>query len=169
MRTANVILRSVIAGAVTLGLSMVVAPAASADTLVQSPKSHCYADSAGTTCYATAAEVREHAADRGAADYLLVIFYDGLDFTTDADWIAIWGPAPCTTTTGDIDYEDARFEEFNNRTSSVDTFNNCDVRLFDFFDPTRPDNPRTGWIHRDGNLATPGVNWSNRASAWQLS
>jgi hypothetical protein len=101
--------------------------------------------------------------------YTLMRVYDGFNFTMATAWLSYCSNAPCRY--GYIIQHD-RIDYYwpgtdygvNNRISSVETYSNCDVRFFDYYDPSRLDNPRSAWISRDGNLET----WSNRASSWQL-
>ena len=55
---------------------------------------------------------------------------------------------------------------WNNRVSSVHTYNSCDVRLWD---EEGASGAVSTWIDNSANLASVGTGWSNRAGSYQIS
>lgn len=55
---------------------------------------------------------------------------------------------------------------WNNRISSVRTYNSCDVKLYGL---SSFDGASSTWIHYSANLGNIGTGWSNRASSLRLS
>jgi hypothetical protein len=127
--------------------------------------SYCNVDlvTSGMSCHTT------QEAAQAACPYTLMRVYDGFNFTMATAWLSYCSNAPCRA---GIILQHDRIDYYwpgtgygvNNRISSVETYSSCQVRFFDYYDPSRPDNPRSEWISRDGNLEA----WSNRASSWQL-
>ncbi len=68
----------------------------------------------------------------------------------------------------DTDYTDPSFDDsfWNNRISSVRTYNHCDVKLYD---GTNFSGASSTWIDASSNLAGVGTGWSNRASSIKFS
>jgi hypothetical protein len=86
--------------------------------------------------------------------------------------LGIWG-RPCTTPTTDIEYTIAdlrtkriRDTTWDDRISSVRTYNQCDVK---FFDGTHGQGAATGFIDSHSDLRFYGAGWNDRASSLRLS
>lgn len=138
-------------------------------------------------CFATAQESALYTSVKQLRN--LVTVYDWADFNDS-------GPATayadqdfqvCSGSTTDIDFKAKSLygREFtsrnpdgvseNNAYTSVQTFNNCDIRLSDWVN-NNVDGGRSAWINSCSNLDGSGEgdcptehNWNNRASSWQLS
>jgi hypothetical protein len=154
------------AGAATMVEDVPTSTVASPQPLRATATPYCVVDlaSSETACYQTEDEAL------GSCGYLHVTVYDGLNFTTAAPRYHYCGNLPCLT---GVSYVEPRLDYYwegtnygvNNRISSVETFNNCRVKFYDYYDPSRPDNSSSAWIVRDGNLAE----WSNRASSFVVT
>lgn len=105
----------------------------------------------------------DQAAATAAVSYNLATLYDGTNYTGSS--LTLTGPRPCTTTY-DPEYvvRNLGTAGWSNRASSVRTWNNCDIRLFD---GTGFSGAKTPWIDYWSNLGSLG--FDNRASSVKIS
>ncbi len=94
-------------------------------------------------------------------------FYDGTGYT-GATFTVAHQNGPCTTTYADTDYWYVELGSFgwNNRISSVRTYNRCDIKLYD---GTNFSGAVSVWIDASSNLSGIGTGWNNRASSVKFS
>ena len=88
--------------------------------------------------------------------------YDGTNYA--GQQVVIFNPTyqvGCTSGTGDNE-GGANLGAFDNKASSVRTYNSCDIKLFD---GDNAGTPSTGWIDQSANLGS----WSNRANSFKIS
>ena len=95
-------------------------------------------------------------------------FWNYKNYNPDGGTLTILVPRACSP---GYDNEGPYFKfpdlgPWNNKASSVKTFNRCDVKLFDrenFGDP------KSTWIDARADLSNVGGGWNNRASSVKLS
>ncbi|KXK60627.1 hypothetical protein AWW66_17870 [Micromonospora rosaria] len=138
-------------------------PAAAAE-----PRDNCAVnlDTGAFTCAAT--EQQALRAVGAQADLVIARTYDGADYTGT---VLAWTQARACTPAYDAEWQWADLRStaagnLNNKISSVRTYNQCDVRLFDGLNFT---GAASTWIDASANLAAIGDGWSNRASSIKFS
>jgi len=157
-------------GLLALGLAAVAGPialtpgVASAAETASAKACVVNAETGASACAATEAEAYDQVyGSSRAATYPLVKLWDGTGYTGAV--ATIYGGRGCTTSYDtEFYFRNLAFVNMNNRAGSVNTYNNCDVRLFD---NTGMRGSRTTWINYAGNLGAFG--WSNRASSLRIS
>ena len=130
---------------------------------------HCVTnvDSGRTTCGSqdrfarTASSVTASA----AAEYVIARFYDGTGYSgATYTWVQ---SRPCTATyDAEWQWQDLRTVGWDNKVSSVRTYNSCDVKLYA---DVNFGGASSTWIDAASNLGTIGTGWSNRASSVKFS
>ena len=128
---------------------------------------HCAVslDTGVRQCFATSAE----AEDVVAASVMVVKLYDDVEFrqgTSDWDTSIYYRATACTATYADTELVVNLGPLEVNRASSVQTFNMCDIKLYDGGSLT---GASSVWIDQARNLANIGTGWSNRANSFKLS
>jgi hypothetical protein len=94
-----------------------------------------------------------------------VTLYDGTGYTGAS--ITYYVARPCTAGyDGEYGVPNLGADGWNNRASSLKTYNRCDAHLHDGVNYT---GAVSTWIHQASNLATIGAGWSNRASSMGIS
>ena len=151
-----------------------IAAASSAAAAPASESRYCAIDlnAHRSACAATPAEARTRAANgaqRGSV--VLARFYENKNFgpTKEAP-LTMYGN-PCTARTTDIEYTIAdltkkyvRDTTWNDRISSLRTYNGCDAKLFE---NTGGGGNSTGFIDQHSDLG--GIGWNDRTSSIRLS
>jgi hypothetical protein len=101
----------------------------------------------------------------GPQSVAAVRLWDGFGFTGASKTFYVG--APCTPAY-DTEYAFPNLGVYgwNNRASSVETFNRCDVHLHDGYNYT---GAVSTWIDRSGDLRAIGSGWNNRASSIGIS
>lgn len=129
------------------------------------PGTHCAVnlDTGQRSCYNDAGVARQSA---GAARSLVIAtMYDGRNFTGSSQ--SFYQARPCTASydsewfwgnLGDLGW--------NNRMSSLRTFNKCDVKIYDGNNWT---GESSTWIDQAANLAQIGRGWDNRVTSLKFS
>ncbi|MFI6102501.1 hypothetical protein ACIA8G_43715 [Lentzea sp. NPDC051213] len=93
--------------------------------------------------------------------------YDGNNHTGAC--ITFWKYGSCTASTGDIEGAwNLAGWSWDNRANSVDTYNKCDLRLYDARD-CPSSGLRSTWIDESADLRLGSVNWQNRATCVEIS
>ncbi len=154
--------RSLAAAAGLLGGVLMAAPPALASSSATGKYCVANVETHRVTCANTQAEELSIM----AGTVTLAILYDGKGYTGAA--LRYVGPHGCSTTWADTDYQDPSFDNpfWNNRFSSVRTYNHCDVRLFG---RKNFRGAHSTWIDQSSNLAAIGTGWSNRTSSIKFS
>lgn len=118
----------------------------------------------------TCAGSEERALREVGAQASLVIArtYDGTNYSGA---VLAWTQSRACTSTYDAEWQWADLRStaagnMNNRISSVRTYNQCDVKLYDGLDFT---GASSTWIDASANLGAIGGGWSNRASSIKFS
>lgn len=144
------------------------ASAAAASEPGEPDSAHCAldVDTGQAACAADAEEARRLA---GAADdVLLARLYPDTGF--DGVAASMYGSHRCSADYepefGWPDLRDWNGWNYNNRVSSVRTYNRCDVKLHDRLDYR---GPSSTWIDESSNLSNIGDGWNNRASSVDIS
>lgn len=157
-----------------LNPSQAIGAQGSAPTAAVSGAGYCAVDlNAGrSACAATPAEARERAAvGTQRSSVTLARFYENVNFGPPGGaYLSIYGN-PCTSRTSDIEYtikdltkRYVRDTTWNDRISSLQTFNRCDAKLFEH---TGGGGKSTSFIDERTNLV--GIGWNDRASSIRLS
>jgi hypothetical protein len=133
----------------------------------QSSTRHCVVnlDTGRVTCASDQQQARR-LSDVGAAAVRLAVFYDYTGYNEAGGTLTFEG-AECSPTY-DIEYglPDLGAFGWNNRISSVQTFNRCDVK---FFGQVNYEGASSTWIDQAPNLGTIGDGWNNRAGSVRIS
>ncbi|SDE01537.1 peptidase inhibitor family I36 protein [Actinokineospora iranica] len=152
-------LLSVLSGAVALSAGALVGPA-SADA-----DRHCVAnlDTQVVRCADTPAGAMRLATGPGALALTIAIFYDGTGYTGAT---YTWVQSRACTPTYDSEWQWGNLGDlgWNNRVSSVHTYNQCDVKFYDGFEFT---GAASTWIDNHSDLGVLG--WNNRAGSVKFS
>lgn len=161
---------AIVAASVAGGLAFVAAPAVAAEPVVMAG-AHCVANADnGKFACADTEEEAMRLADVDPRAVTAVRLYDGKDFTGDS--VPVKTARACTDGyEHEFIYPDLRGTGWNDRASSVRTYRNCDVKLYDV--APAPDDPNLSkgstWIHESDDLAEIGDGWNNRASSMRIS
>ncbi|MFC4561113.1 hypothetical protein ACFO4E_04500 [Nocardiopsis mangrovi] len=149
--------------AVTFSAVALGAPAAVAGTAAEQPE-HCVLDlgSGELSCAGDMSEAREMA-DVGTAAVVAARLYDGTGYSNLIG--EIFATSPCTPSY-DREWEFATLGPMNNRISSLRTYNQCDIKLYN---GTNFTGAESTWIDQSSNLGNIGTGWSNRASSLEVS
>ncbi|HEY0640775.1 MAG TPA: hypothetical protein VGD67_24350 [Pseudonocardiaceae bacterium] len=102
----------------------------------------------------------------GSVDALTIArFYDGTGYSGAT---FTWTQSRQCTPSYDAEWQWDNLADigWNNRVSSVHTYNQCDVRLFD---GTNFSGAASTWIDASSNLGAIGDGWNNRASSVKFS
>ncbi|HEV7653037.1 MAG TPA: hypothetical protein VGP26_33190 [Actinophytocola sp.] len=125
---------------------------------------HCVTnlDTKVTRCATTPEAAKQ---DVGPAALTIAIFYDGTGYSgTTYTWVQAHACTPSYDE--EWQWDDLSGIGWNNRVSSVHTYNQCDVKFFDGFNFT---GASSTWIDQSSNLGTMGTGWSNRAGSVKFS
>ncbi len=157
----------VVTFAALLGFAMVgAATPAVASEGRQTSTQHCIRnlDTGRTTCASSPQQARQ-LSDATLASLTIAIFYDGTSYTGAT---FTWVQSRQCTASYDSEWQwgDLGSLGWNNRVSSVHTYNQCDVK---FYDGTNFTGASSVWIDQSANLAAVGTGWSNRASSVKFS
>jgi hypothetical protein len=155
---AAVFASCVVAGGLTAG---------AAPAMATGEAQHCAVDlQTRTTACATSESQAARLAGISPQAVKAVTLYDGINYTPPS--YTFYVAAPCTPTyEGEYGNPNLQtYGNFNNRASSVHTYNQCDVHLHD---PFNYGSPYSVWIDNSANLANIGTGWSNRASSIGVS
>lgn len=104
------------------------------------------------------------AAPTATSRVLVARAYDGVGYT-GAVW-DIYAAHGCTASTSDSEWFLQELGSWNDRISSIKTYNHCDVKLYQF---TSWKGEASGWINNNSDLRSYGGGWSNRASSLKFS
>lgn len=133
----------------------------------EKPGKHCAAYADGDTSRWGCADSVTAAHNKvGGATVALVRFYDNANY--GGDTLTYYGPRSCTSDRTDETIRSRHLFRFNydNRASSVTTYNNCRVRLY------ANDNygiPRSGLISQSADLRNVDDDWNDRMSSLQVT
>jgi len=148
-----------------IGVVGVAAPASASEERRPSAQ-HCISnlDTGRTTC-ASDPQTARQLSDVEPTALTIAIFYDGTSYTGATH---TWVQSRQCTSTYDEEWQwgDLGAIGWNNRVSSVRTYNLCDVK---FYDGTNFSGAVSTWIDASANLAAVGTGWSNRASSVKFS
>ncbi|WP_439660649.1 hypothetical protein ACSHWB_03515 [Lentzea sp. HUAS TT2] len=93
--------------------------------------------------------------------------YDGNNKTGAC--ITFWKFGACSASTSDIEGAwNLAGWSWDNRANSVDTYNKCDLRLYDARD-CPSGGVRSTWIDESADLRLGSINWQNRATCVEIS
>jgi hypothetical protein len=134
----------------------------------------------GETACDTSESVARQSVAEGRTTYLLAQLYDWVNLNPDGGVLNIVDSSPCTDSYADDekverDLREARdssgtIEHWNNRASSVDTWNNCDIKLYDNLNVEGSfAGPSSTWIDEADHLSEVGDGWNDRASSLKIS
>jgi hypothetical protein len=129
------------------------------------PQQHCVynLDQRSMSCARTLSDPSLRASV-AATDVLIARAYDGTGYTgSTIDYRTASG---CTTATTNVDWQLQELGAWNDKISSIRTYNQCDVKLYQF---TNFGGEATGWIDTNSDLRYYGAGWSNRASSIKFS
>ncbi|GAA3737665.1 hypothetical protein GCM10022225_20650 [Plantactinospora mayteni] len=133
---------------------------------------HCVVnlDTGKVACDDTEQQARQ-LADVGVLAVNAVKLYDRKNFDPDAGTFTITTTRSCTSAYEHEYSYNMAGGAWNNRASSVETFNSCDVKLYDAAGPPSDPNLTGGstWIDRAADLSAIGGGWNNRASSLRIS
>jgi hypothetical protein len=125
---------------------------------------HCVTnlDTKATACSSSMVDAKRQVA---AASITIAIFYDGTGYSGATH---TWVQAHACSSGYDEEWQWDDLSEigWNNRVSSVHTYNQCDVKFFDGFNFS---GAASTWIDQSSNLAAIGTGWSNRAGSVKFS
>ncbi|SCL39520.1 hypothetical protein GA0074692_5390 [Micromonospora pallida] len=162
MRTRKTTLAGAAIGALGL-LGALGAPAAAA------PAARNCAINLDTGAWSCAGSEEQALRDVGAqASIVIARTYDGTNYTGT---VLAWAQSRQCTSSYDSEWQWADLRStaagnMNNRISSVRTYNQCDVKLYDGLNFS---GAASTWIDASANLANIGTGWSNRASSIKFS
>lgn len=143
----------------------VAAPAAASEGR-KAPLQHCIGnvDTGRITCADNPREARQRS-DVGATALTIAIFYDGTGYSGAT---FTWTQSRQCTSGYDAEWQWDNLGEigWNDRVSSVHTYNQCDVKLYGGTYFTGADSV---WIDQSSNLGAIGDGWNNRASSVKFS
>jgi hypothetical protein len=166
MTFGAVLRKFVVPAAAVAGMVVAAAPAVAAPAPALN---HCVGNIVTYVqkCYATEAEALRLGTGERAPAVNLVTLYDG--FNRGPASFTITGPRACTATSGDRDYSHPDMRRFggnwNDRPSSVDTYNQCDIWFSSEIEYIGECGNR--WIDEQMDLRRDSCN--NRASSYDLS
>lgn len=145
------------------GLLLTGAPAAAAEG-----GQSCVVNLDDTTVTCAATEAQAMRAAEVAADLVIARFYDGTNYSGA---VLTWVQSRACTSSYDSEWQWADLRStsggnWNNRVSSIRTYNRCDVKLYDGINFT---GAASTWIDTASNLAAIGSGWSNRAGSVKFS
>ncbi|MEU6073919.1 hypothetical protein [Micromonospora sp. NPDC047074] len=158
-------------GTIALLLSIAavgIANPAAASAANQSSARHCVGnlDTGRITCASDQQQARQ-LSDVGAAALTIAIFYDNTGYNTAAGTFTWTQSRQCTSTyDNEFEWVDLSSVGWNNRVSSVHTYNQCDVK---FYNLANFGGASSTWIDQASNLGTIGDGWSNRAGSVKFS
>lgn len=153
---------------VLLGLASVAGATAPASAAAHktTPTRHCVTnlDTRRTVC----ADDQQRArllSDAGITTLTIAIFYDGTGYTGATH---TWVQSRQCTATYDAEWQWADLGDigWDNRVSSVHTYNQCDVKFYGGINFT---GASSTWIDQSSNLSLIGDGWNNRASSVKFS
>lgn len=148
-----------------VGVAGVAGPAVASDVR-QVPARHCVGDldTGRVTCAGSPDDARQ-LSDIGASALTIAIFYDSTGFSGAT---FTWTQSSACTPSYDAEWQwdDLADIGWNNRVTSVRTYNQCDVKLFD---GKNFGGASSVWIDSASNLGTIGDGWNNRASSVKFS
>jgi len=131
---------------------------------------HCVVnlDTRAAACAPAPGEARA-LADAGVAALTIAIMYDGTGYGGAS--VSFVQSRQCTASyDNEWQWDDLSnvpgWGNWNNRISSVRTYNRCDVKFYDGIDFG---GAASTWIDASSNLATVGSGWSNRAGSVKFS
>ncbi|MEO3748446.1 peptidase inhibitor family I36 protein [Plantactinospora sp. B5E13] len=161
MRTRTITATGALLGA--LGLVGALGSPASA-----APARDCVVDLDSRTVTCAATEEQALRAAGVAASVVIARTYDGTNYSGA---VHTWVQARACTPSYDNEWQwgDLRSTSggnWNNRISSVRTYQRCDVRFYDGINFT---GAASTWIDASANLAAVGAGWSNRAGSIKFS
>jgi len=151
--------------ALVAGGLLSVAPVASAAPAAS--EEHCFVDiESGAAACSQDAAVARATVSRGAVAARVdrVTFWDKTSYKGES--ITFQGSSKCTPSYGDINGQVSNLGDWgwNNRATSLKTYNRCDVKLYNGVNFT---GASSVWIDRTPNLAQIGAGWNNRASSYK--
>lgn len=118
-------------------------------------------------CHADAAQARQLVG--AAGDVLVARLYRNTGFD-DNPPLSLYAPHSCSESYDDEfgwpDLGNVNGYSWDNRISSVRTYNNCDVKLHD---KVGYEGASSTWIDESSNLANVGDGWNDRASSVSVS
>jgi len=164
MKFRSVLRGMVVPACAVAGLVMAAAPSVAAPAPVGQ---HCVANivTGVQKCYSSEADAAKFGTGERVATVPLVTFYDG--YNKGPSSYTARGPRACSTSTTDYDYSHPNMANFgwNDRASSVVTFNHCDI----WFSSDKNYEGECGnrWIDSSMDLRVQSCN--NRASSYDLS
>lgn len=126
------------------------------------------ATAAGSGVVRCAATIEQARVDAGVTALVLSArFFDLKNRDFSGAYLELYYPSACTPA---YDNENRGFidlgSSWNNRISSLNTFNQCDAKLFD---GAGYSGAESTWIDVYDDLATLGNGWNNRAGSVRLS
>jgi hypothetical protein len=151
-------------GGAALGAGLLLPTTAQAATA----ETHCVQDvETGAQSCSTdeAAALRTVAPDARRATYVIARFYDGKSYTGST--LTFVKSRGCTSSyDSEWQWQDLRVDGWNDRASSVKTYNHCDVKLYQNINFG---GSSSTWIDASSNLSAIGAGWNNRASSVKFS
>ncbi|MER7418391.1 hypothetical protein ABT346_16680 [Micromonospora peucetia] len=127
---------------------------------------HCIGnlDTGRVTCASDPQEARQRS-DVGTMALTIAIFYDGTGYSgATFTWTQSGQCSPGYD--NEWQWDDLSEIGWNNRVSSVHTYNRCDVK---FFGGTNFTGASSVWIDQSSNLGAIGDGWNNRAGSVKFS
>jgi hypothetical protein len=157
------VIAALLAFAVTSGLLALAPSAAQA----QNQKVCLFYTGSGTNvCGSSMAEVRDEISLPFEAVVVAKI-YDWYNYNSDGPVLHVYAPRGCTAPYTPIDAKlPLASLGWNNRATSVETFNSCDIKLYDQVDY---EGAASTWIDSYRHLKNLGGGWDNRAGSAFLS
>ncbi|GAB3142371.1 hypothetical protein GCM10027290_16720 [Micromonospora sonneratiae] len=149
-----------------VGATALAAAPATATAGADPSAQHCVVnlDSQKVACAADPQQARQ-LSDVGPTALTIAIFYAGTGYTGATH---TWVQSRRCTPGYDAEWQWDNLAEigWNNRLSSVRTYNRCDVKLYDGFNFK---GASSVWIDGSSNLGKIGSGWNNRASSVKFS
>jgi hypothetical protein len=155
-----------VAATSVIGTTLLPASAAAAPAVASA--AHCVAalDTHRVACASDEKTALRLATPSAAATSVVVArFYDGTNYSGSST--PVYAPRACTASY-DAEWQYADFRDFgwNDRVSSVKTYNHCDVK---FYKDINFGGGSSTWIDASANLSAIGTGWNNVASSAKLS
>ncbi|MGW0432702.1 hypothetical protein ACWDV4_09170 [Micromonospora sp. NPDC003197] len=165
---SGVLAAAVLTGSPAAAAEVTVSPAAAEVTTSPASASaqHCVVnlDSRQVTCAHDQQSARQ-LSDIAPTALTIAIFYNGTGYTGATH---TWVQSRQCTAGYDAEWQWDNLGDigWNNRVSSVRTYNRCDVKFYDGVDFK---GASSVWIDGSSNLGTIGSGWNNRASSVKFS